>query len=117
MVPRASRNVREGWPLGKAARATRAVASGTGTMTCGWSDMTDILLLRGGRHHSYRGRIMPESTRQGHHAGEKTLWIYFFTTKIFSVVNIEKRLSFGHAKARGCRLISSLNYFILVYNI
>src|SRR5262249_50789366 len=56
MVPRASRNVREGWPLGKAACATRAVSSGTGAMTCGWSDMTDVLWLMECRHDKNRGR-------------------------------------------------------------
>src|SRR5713101_1668030 len=72
-TPRASRNVREGWPLGKAARATRAVSSGTGAMTCGWSDMTDILLLLGGRHQRKRATCI------------------FLLQKIFSVVKCEKR--------------------------
>ena len=39
-----------GMAFRKAAWATRAVSSGTGSMTCGWSDMRDILLLRGSRH-------------------------------------------------------------------
>src|SRR5215831_21327233 len=55
MVPRTARNVRYGWPLGKAARATRAVSSGTGVMMCGWSDMPDVLLLRECRHDRHRG--------------------------------------------------------------
>src|SRR5262249_34164383 len=44
MVPSASRSVRYGVPLGKAARATRTVSGGTGAMGCGRSDMTDVLI-------------------------------------------------------------------------
>src|SRR5262245_40288818 len=40
--------------LGKAAWAMRAVSSGPGVMTCGWSDMRNILLLRGSRHRRAR---------------------------------------------------------------
>src|SRR5216683_2090585 len=52
--PSASRSVRYGWPLGKAAWATRAISSGTGSRGCGRSDMTDVLLLVGWRHDSRR---------------------------------------------------------------
>src|SRR5262249_41297766 len=91
MVPRASRNVREGWPLGKAARATRAVSSGTGAMTCGWSDMTDILWLRGYRHDRHDGLHYAITHSPGAPLGRGSALDLFFTTKIFSVVNCRKK--------------------------
>src|SRR3954452_17512895 len=51
MVPSSSRSWRRGLPWRKAARATRAVSSGTGWITAGLSDMAG--LRRGGPAAGY----------------------------------------------------------------
>src|SRR5579875_122094 len=57
MVFKASRIRRHSVPLGKAARATRAVSSGTGPMGVACSDMVRLLLS--GEHPSPTGKGVP----------------------------------------------------------
>src|SRR5215831_19717035 len=114
MVPRTSRNVREGWPLGKAAQATRAVSSGTSTMTCGWSDMPDVLRLRGCRHKKNRGRIMPypapQSTPQGR---QRSAYILYYRN-IFCGKSTEKASRHAHVTGTSFPLVPVTMMFILV---
>src|SRR5215471_17416123 len=115
MVPRASRNVRYGWPLGKAACATRAVSSGTGAMTCGWSDMTDVLWLMECRHDKNRGRYYAIACFPGALRGSgSTLQRIFYYRNIFCSKLIKKAPRQTNANGTSCPRTPLAQMFILV---
>src|SRR5215813_7678603 len=87
-VPRVSRRSREGWPLGKAARATRAVSSGTGSRACERNDMRDVLLRGGWGHDSGRGPLDAIARVLG---ADRVGDIHWLRQKIFSVVSYTKK--------------------------
>jgi hypothetical protein len=79
-------------PLGKAARATRAVSSGTGSRTCGRNDMTDILLLEGWEHDRRRCSYYAIARFLGAFLdANRAVDIHFLLQKMFSVVSYTKK--------------------------
>src|SRR6516165_3114257 len=105
IVPRVSRRSRYGLPLGKAARATRAVSSGPGSRVWGRSDITDVLLLREWRHTAVGGRSIPEPAAQEHRTTRHAIYAYFSLQKIIFVVRFSKKSVRGGVAKRTIPLL------------
>src|SRR5439155_6240624 len=74
-APSSSRSFRSGSPLRKAARATRAVASGTGSMGLGLRDMVDLSGGSAADSHDIGPPAGPARFRQQYPADGSSLWL------------------------------------------